>query len=82
MGEKFFAPTCVPLIANNDYPNNWPNRMKIARHYPNVVLHEYGIMSNHVHGIVQIVDVGDDCRCRGEIFFALRAHDWFDVMWF
>lgn len=50
---------------------------EIPNHYPNVVLHEYMIMPNHVHGIVQIVStVGDACRgdcrgdCRGEKFFA------------
>lgn len=28
---------------------------EIPNHYPNVVLHEFMIMPNHVHGIVQIV---------------------------
>jgi len=52
--------------------------LDIPNHYPNVVLHEYVIMPNHVHGIVQIVDDGGygECRgvckgeCKGEIFFA------------
>jgi hypothetical protein len=47
--------------------------LEIPRHYPNVVLHEYVIMPNHVHGIVQIVDAVDGCDdwdCRGEKFFA------------
>jgi REP element-mobilizing transposase RayT len=47
--------------------------LEIPRHYPNVVLHEYVIMPNHVHGIVQIVDAMDGCDdwdCRGEKFFA------------
>ena len=70
MGEKFFAHTCVPTIASNDYPNNRPNRMNIPRHYPNVVLHEYVIMPNHVHSIVQIVDVGGYGECMGEKYFA------------
>jgi hypothetical protein len=73
IGEKYFAHTCVRSIANNDYTNNLPNRMKIPRHNPIVVIREYVIMSNHVHGIVQIVDAMDGCDdwdCRGENFFA------------
>jgi hypothetical protein len=69
-GEKYFAPTCVPTIANNDYPNNRPNHIKIPRHYPNVVLREYVIMTNHVYGIVQIVDGGGYGECMGEKYFA------------
>jgi hypothetical protein len=69
-GEKYFAPTCVPTIANNDYPNKRPNRMKIPHHYPNVVLREYVIMPNHVHGVVQIVGVVDGCIRMGEKYFA------------
>ena len=44
--------------------------LEIPRHYPNVVLHEYVIMPNHVHGIVQIVDDGGYGECRGEKYFA------------
>ena len=70
MGEKYFAPTYVLSIGNNNYPNNRPNRMNIPRHYPDVVLHEYVIMPNYVHGIVQIVDVGGYGVRRGEKYFA------------
>ncbi len=31
---------------------------EIPRHFPNVVLHQYVIMPNHIHGIVQFVGVG------------------------
>ncbi len=44
--------------------------MDIPNHYPNVVLHEYIIMPNHVHGILQIGDGCDGWNCRGEKFFA------------
>ena len=75
MGEKFFAHTCVLSIANNDYPNNRSNRMKIARHYAIVDIHEYVMMPNHVHGIVQIVDVGGYGYVGAKNFSPLRAHD-------
>ena len=44
--------------------------MDIPNHYSNVVLHEYVIMPNHVHCIVQIVDGCDGWDCRGETYFA------------
>ncbi len=31
--------------------------MKIPNHYDNIILHEFVIMPNHIHGIVEIVDV-------------------------
>ncbi len=50
------------------------HKMDIPHHYPNVVLHEYVIMPNHVHCIVQIVDDGGcgeyNGVCKGEKFFA------------
>ena len=30
--------------------------LEIPNHYPNVILHEYVIMSNHVHGIIEITN--------------------------
>lgn len=42
----------------------------IPRHFPNVILHDFVIMPNHVHGIIQIsVPTNIQC-CRGEKFFA------------
>ena len=31
---------------------------QISKHFPNVILHEYVIMPNHFHGIIQIVGAG------------------------
>ena len=30
--------------------------MSIPQHFPNVLLHEFVIMPNHVHGIIEIVE--------------------------
>ncbi len=30
--------------------------LEIPTHFPNTVLHEYVIMPNHIHGIIEIVD--------------------------
>ncbi|MDR1679340.1 MAG: transposase [Prevotellaceae bacterium] len=32
--------------------------LEIPQHYQNVVLHEFVIMPNHIHGILEIADVG------------------------
>ena len=32
--------------------------MDIPQHFPNVVLHEYVVMPNHIHGIIQITNDG------------------------
>lgn len=34
--------------------------LEIPKHFPNVVLHEYIIMPNHVHGIIEIVGANND----------------------
>jgi putative transposase len=34
--------------------------LEIPNHFPNVVLHEYVIMPNHVHGIVEFVGANND----------------------
>jgi putative transposase len=31
-------------------------RLEIPNHYPKVVLHDFVIMPNHVHGIIELVD--------------------------
>ncbi|MEO7176923.1 MAG: transposase [Saprospiraceae bacterium] len=32
--------------------------MQIPEHFPNAVLHEYIIMPNHIHGIIELIPVG------------------------
>ena len=50
-------PINEPKMVFNDagiFANNcW---LEIPKHFPNVVLHEYVIMPNHMHGIIQLVD--------------------------
>ena len=31
----------------------------IPKHFPNVILHEYVIMPNHVHGIIELIDINE-----------------------
>lgn len=35
-------------------------RLEIPNHYPKVVLHDFVIMPNHVHGIIELVDEKTD----------------------
>jgi REP element-mobilizing transposase RayT len=48
--------------------------LDIPQHFPNVELHEYVVMPNHIHGIVELTEtvVVDECRdeYEGEKFFA------------
>jgi REP element-mobilizing transposase RayT len=50
--------------------------LDIPQHFPHVELHEYVVMPNHIHGIVELTETGvvDECgdERRGEKFFALQ----------
>jgi REP element-mobilizing transposase RayT len=54
---KDFSPIDEPKMILNDagiFANDcW---LGIPKHFPNVVLHEYIIMPNHIHGIIQLVN--------------------------
>lgn len=39
--------------------------LDIPKHYPKVVLDEFVVMPNHVHGLINIFDVGDDVQTAG-----------------
>ena len=36
--------------------------LEIVQHYPNAVLHEYIVMPNHVHGIIELTNDGNDTQ--------------------
>ena len=36
--------------------------LEIPKHFPNAVLHEYIIMPNHVHGIIELIKTGLQCE--------------------
>lgn len=40
--------------------------LEIPKHYPNTVLHEYVIMPNHIHGIIEIVGSNNHSTVHGE----------------
>jgi len=42
--------------------------MDIPQHFPNVVLHEYVVMPNHIHGIIQITNDGGNAGENGGAF--------------
>ncbi len=48
--------------------------MEIPKHFPNAVLHEYVIMPNHVHGIIELVN---DTNVGAENFLPLQQHNQF-----
>lgn len=56
-GERFFAPTEAGQIAKQCW-------LEIPQHYPNVILNDFIIMPNHIHGILvinnDILPVHDD----------------------
>ncbi|HBE41561.1 MAG TPA: hypothetical protein DDW27_10235 [Bacteroidales bacterium] len=41
--------------------------LEIPKHFPNVVLHEYIIMPNHVHGIIELIKPGLQCESVGNV---------------
>ncbi len=43
--------------------------LTISKHFPNVIIDEFVIMPNHIHGIIEITDNGHDER-RGTIYRA------------
>lgn len=42
--------------------------LEIPAHFPNAVLHEYIVMPNHVHGIIELVNEGVENQNRVENF--------------
>jgi len=49
------------MILNNAWQvahNCW---LEIPKHFPHVVLHEFVIMPNHVHGIIELKTIGNVC---------------------
>jgi REP element-mobilizing transposase RayT len=44
--------------------------LDIPQHFPNVELHEYVVMPNHIHGIVELTETVVVDECKGEKFFA------------
>jgi len=65
--EKFFAFTFGEIVDGEMVLNNagkivekcW---LEIVQHYPNAVLHEYVVMPNHVHGIIELINDGNDTQ--------------------
>ena len=58
--------------------NNWGKIadecwLEIPKHFPNVILHEYIVMPNHVHGIIELVN--DDNVVGVENFHPLQHHN-------
>lgn len=47
--------------------------LEIPTHFPNTVLHEYIIMPNHIHGIVEIVGANDYLPTEERNVSGLRA---------
>ncbi|WP_339706069.1 hypothetical protein [Algoriphagus aquimarinus] len=42
--------------------------LEIPLHYPNIVLHEFVVMPNHIHGIIEIVDpVGENLHSNNNL---------------
>jgi REP element-mobilizing transposase RayT len=47
--------------------------LEITKHFPNAILHEYVVMPNHVHGIIELVN--DDNVVGVENFQPLQHHN-------
>ncbi len=63
VGVQNFEPLHQRKIVLNDAgkiaDNCW---LEIPKHFPNAVLHEYIIMPNHVHGIIELIKPGLQCE--------------------
>ena len=59
VGANNDSPLPAPQMILND-AGHIANQcwLDIPKHFPNVVLHEFIIMPNHVHGIIELVGVG------------------------
>jgi len=66
-GEKFFAITFGEIVDGEMDLNDagkivekcW---LEIVQHYPNTILHEYVVMPNHVHGIIELIHNENDTQ--------------------
>ena len=66
-GEKFFAFTFGEIVDGEMVLNDagkmiekcW---LEIVQHYPIAILHEYIVMPNHVHGIIELTNDGNDTK--------------------
>ena len=54
-GGKFSAPVMILNETGKIANECW---LQIPEHFPNAVLHEHIIMPNHVHGIIELTNVG------------------------
>lgn len=63
VGVQNFEPIQHPKMVLNDAgkiaDNCW---LEIPKHFPDAVLHEYIIMPNHVHGIIELIKPGLQCE--------------------
>ncbi len=56
IGAENFPPTMKLNDAGKIANECW---LQIPEHFPNVILHEYVVMPNHVHGIIELNDVNN-----------------------
>lgn len=49
--------------------------LEIPEHFPNVTLHEFVIMPNHIHGIIEITNVKFNRNSDFEHFHTVGAED-------
>jgi len=68
------APTHSPIMILNDsgkmIETEW---LKLTERFPNIELHEFVVMPNHFHGILQIVDSPANGKTVGDMMDAFKS---------
>lgn len=64
IGKNGF-PEMILNYAGNMASDCW---LEIPKHFPNTVLHEYIIMPNHIHGIIEISKKAENIACDKNIW--------------
>lgn len=67
------APTDATIILNDSGKMVETEWLKLTERFPNIELHEFVVMPNHFHGIVQIVDVSASGKTVGDMMDAFKS---------
>jgi putative transposase len=82
-GAEDFLPLHLPSIMKLNDAGKFANEcwLQIPNHFPNAILHEYIIMPNHVHGIIELSPtVGAEYFLVGAEYFLPQQRNEFQKM--
>ena len=67
------APTVATMILNDAGKMVETEWFILTERFPNIELHEYVVMPNHFHGILQIVDISAAGKTIGDMMDAIKS---------